>query len=77
MNLPDAIRKVSRGEHLGREEMGQVMRIIMSGDATPAQIGAVLTALHIKGETVEELTGAATVMRELSLIHISEPTRRS
>ena len=48
MNLPDAIRKVSRGEELGREEMGQVMRIIMSGDATPAQIGAVLTALHIK-----------------------------
>ena len=66
MNLPDAIRKVSRGEDLGREEMGQVMRIIMSGDATPAQIGAVLTALHIKGETVEELTGAATVMREFA-----------
>ena len=66
MNLPDAIRKVSRGEDLGRAEMGQVMRIIMSGDATPAQIGAVLTALHIKGETVEELTGAATVMREFA-----------
>jgi anthranilate phosphoribosyltransferase len=66
MNLPDAIRQVARGEHLSHEEMGDVMRIIMSGDATPAQIGAVLTALHIKGETVEELTGAATVMREFA-----------
>ena len=66
MNLPDAIRKVARGEDLSHEAMGEVMRIIMSGDATPAQIGAVLTALHIKGETVEELTGAATVMREFA-----------
>ena len=66
MNLPDAIRQVARGEHLSHDAMGEVMRIIMSGDATPAQIGAVLTALHIKGETVEELTGAATVMREFA-----------
>ena len=66
MNLLDAIRKVARGEDLSHEAMGEVMRIIMSGDATPAQIGAVLTALHIKGETVEELTGAATVMREFA-----------
>ena len=66
MNLPDAIRQVARGEHLSHDAMGEVMRIIMSGDATPAQIGAVLTALHIKGETVEELTGAATVMRDFA-----------
>ena len=66
MKLLDAIRKVARGEDLSHEAMGEVMRIIMSGDATPAQIGAVLTALHIKGETVEELTGAATVMREFA-----------
>ena len=66
MNLLDAIRKVARGEDLSHEAMGEVLRIIMSGDATPAQIGAVLTALHIKGETVEELTGAATVMREFA-----------
>ncbi|MCH1522834.1 MAG: anthranilate phosphoribosyltransferase, partial [Arenicellales bacterium] len=66
MSLLDAIRKVARGEDLSHEAMGEVMRIIMSGDATPAQIGAVLTALHIKGETVEELTGAATVMREFA-----------
>ncbi len=40
------------------------MRIIMGGDATPAQIGALLMALRMKGETVEEIAGAAEAMRE-------------
>ena len=66
MNLQEATRALSQGQDLTSAQMGDVMRIIMQGDATPAQIGAVLTALHIKGETVEELTGAATVMREFA-----------
>jgi anthranilate phosphoribosyltransferase len=46
--------------------MKSVMTLIMSGEATDAQIGAFLTALMVKGETVDEIVGAATIMRELS-----------
>ena len=66
MELQNAIRKLAAGEDLRREEMGAVMRVIMGGEASPAQIGAFLTALAVKGETVEEITGAAMVMREFS-----------
>ncbi len=66
MDMQDAIRAVSAPRDLAAEEMQQVMRVIMEGAATPAQIGAFLTALHIKGETVDELTGGATVMREFA-----------
>lgn len=57
------LSKVILGEHLRREEAEAVMTSIMKGEATPAQIGGLLTALRIKGETVEEITGFATVMR--------------
>ena len=66
MELQNAIRKLAAGEDLRREEMGAVMRVIMGGEASSAQIGAFLTALAVKGETVEEITGAAMVMREFS-----------
>ncbi len=66
MNIQEAIRKVTQGFNLSSEEIGDVMRVIMKGDATPAQIGSVLTALQMKGETVEELTGAAIVMRDFA-----------
>ena len=64
MNMHDAIRAMCQPRNLETVEMQDVMRIIMDGSATPAQIGAFLAALHIKGETVDELTGAATVMRD-------------
>ena len=61
--IKDAIGKVVAGVDLTEQEMAGVMDEIMSGDATPAQIGAFITALRIKGETIEEITGAALVMR--------------
>jgi anthranilate phosphoribosyltransferase len=61
--LKTAIQKVVDGKDLGEEEMEAAMEVIMSGQATPAQIGAFITALRLKGETIEEITGAARVMR--------------
>ncbi len=58
---------VNERRDLREEEASRVMREIMSGQATSAQIGAFLTALRLKGETVEEITGMARVMRENAL----------
>lgn len=62
--IKEAIAKVVTGSDLTEREMVGVMDQIMSGGATPAQIGAFITALRLKGETVEEITGAARVMRD-------------
>ena len=64
MNIQEAIAKVIEGEDLSRGEMTDVMNQIMSGEATDAQIGAFLIALRVKGESVDEIAGAASVMRE-------------
>ena len=66
MNIQQAINAVIEGNHLNSEQMTQVMRAVMSGDATPAQVAGFIVALRMKGEVVEELTAAASVMRELS-----------
>ena len=66
MNIQQANTQLINGSHLSMVEMESVMRQIMTGKATPAQIGGFLIALRIKGETVEEITGAAQVMRSLS-----------
>lgn len=66
MNMQEAIAKVIAGEDLEQEQMLEVMRLIMTGEATEAQIGGFLVGLRIKGETVAEVVAAATVMRELA-----------
>lgn len=64
MDMKQAINKVVSGRHLAEAEMVAVMNEIMSGSATDAQIGAFITALRMKGETVDEIVGAVRVMRE-------------
>src|SRR3990172_10659175 len=66
MDMPSAIRAVMEGRNLSGDEMREVMRLIMTGQATPAQIGGFLVGLRTKGETVEEIAAAAEVMRELA-----------
>lgn len=62
--LKQAIQKVVNRSNLSEQEMEAAMEVIMSGQATPAQIGSFITALRLKGETIEEITGAARVMRQ-------------
>ncbi len=66
MDMVSAIRAVTERRDLSTEEMYSVMQTIMTGAATPAQIGGLLIGLRMKGETVEEITAAARVMRELA-----------
>jgi anthranilate phosphoribosyltransferase len=65
--IREAITSVLSGESLGMDDASAVMREIMEGEATPAQLGAFLTALSIKGETPEEIAGMALVMRDKAL----------
>ena len=62
--IRQAIARVVEGQHLTIEEMTLAMEEITSGQATPAQIASLITALRLKGETVEEITAAARVMRD-------------
>lgn len=64
MDIKEAIGRVVRREDLSEEEMQEVMNIIMSGEATSAQVGAFITALRMKGETIDEIVGAVRVMRD-------------
>lgn len=62
--LRKAIAKLVEGKNLSELEVVEALDCIMEGNATPAQIGSFMTALRIKGETIEEITGCAKVMRE-------------
>jgi len=66
MDIQKAIAKIMEHQELAKEEMRSVMQAIMTGEATPAQIGGFLVGLRMKGETVDEITAAAGVMRDLS-----------
>lgn len=66
MNYSATLSQLIARQDLGREDMLALMRGIMTGELTPAQIAAAVVALRCKGETVTELAAAATVMRELS-----------
>lgn len=64
--MKEFISKVIEGKDLSEEEATQAMKLIMSGEATPAQIASFLTALRMKGETITEISAFARVMREFA-----------
>lgn len=66
MDMQAAIRAVTERQDLSSEQMQQVMRLIMTGEASDAQIGGFLIGLRMKGETVDEIAAAAKVMRDLA-----------
>ena len=67
MEIREAIDVVVSGQPLTMDQAAAVMRQIMQGEATPAQLGSFLTALRLKGESTEEIAGMAAAMREFSL----------
>ena len=66
MDMPAAIKAVTENKDLSANDMTSIMRTIMTGEATQAQIGGFLIGLRMKGETVDEIAAAAGVMRELA-----------
>ncbi|MFP8968459.1 anthranilate phosphoribosyltransferase [Pokkaliibacter sp. CJK22405] len=66
MNMQQAIRQVMANEDFSAEQMQELMALVMTGEATPAQIGGFLIGLTMKGETVDEIVGAARTMRSLA-----------
>ena len=66
-DLKSFIAKAAAGEALNRDEARRAFNVMMSGDATPSQIGGLLMALRVRGESVDEIYGAVSVMREKML----------
>ncbi len=74
MQIKDALETLLAGRDLGRADARALIETLMTGAATPAQVGGVLIALRAKGETVAEITGAAEAMRELATrVHVDVP----
>lgn len=73
MKIQTAIQRLLDRQDLNSEEMREIMHTIMSGGSTPVQIAGFLVALRMKGETIDEITAAAEVMRELSeTVHVDK-----
>ncbi len=72
-DLKPFIAKAANGVSLTREEARQAFNVMMSGEATPSQIGGLLMALRVRGETVDEITGAVEIMRE-KMLRVSAPS---
>jgi anthranilate phosphoribosyltransferase len=75
--IREAIAQLVAGKPLGETDAAEAMEEIMTGVATPSQLGAFLTALRLKGETVEEVTGLARVMRQKAVQVPLPPTLRA
>ncbi len=67
LSLRSAIDKVAAGETLSQHEAAEAFELIMSGGATDAQVGALLLGMRVRGETVDEIAGAARVLRAKAL----------
>src|SRR5437899_3592904 len=67
LDAREALGAVAAGRTLTRDEARSAMASIMAGEATPAQLGALLAALHIRGETVDEIAGCAAALREVAV----------
>ena len=67
MNIQQALNNITKNIELTQPQMEDVMRTIMNGEATDAQIGALMMGLRQKGESIDEITAAARVMREFAI----------
>lgn len=71
-DMKPLIAKVAAGTPLSRAEAREAFQVMMSGDATPSQIGGFLMALRVRGETVDEITAAVEIMRE-KMLRVTAP----
>ncbi|MDX1915964.1 MAG: anthranilate phosphoribosyltransferase [Methylophilus sp.] len=75
IDFKNSLEKILRGQDLSHAEMFSVMQQVMAGELTPVQIAGFLVALRMKGETVDEISAAASVMRSLSTkVEIADKT---
>jgi anthranilate phosphoribosyltransferase len=70
--LKPLIAKAADGKSLSRDEAREAFNVLMSGEATPSQIAGLLMALRVRGETVDEITGAVEVMRD-KMLRVAAP----